>query len=214
MPVGTKIKEIRQKKQLTQRQLGELCGIADSNIRKYESGKQNPKLETLQKIATALNVSTSDLLEPETLGLANSVLEIFANNPPEKSEPAGPSTTQESFLISYFRELNERGQKKLCDYAEDLSKIPEYTSIINKEETFLNAAHDMGATPEQRRNADDIMQDDSEWDDIPAPKRATAPANRHEEELLAAHARTDVEPTPEGLQHDLDIMNDDSQWDD
>lgn len=70
----------------------------------------------------------------------------------------------------------------------------------------------MGATPEQRRNAESIMQDDSEWDDIPAPKRATAPTHRHEEEILAAHARTDVEQTPEDIQHDLDIMNDDSKW--
>ena len=100
-----------------------------------------------------------------------------------------------------------------------MKQIEQFAEFIKskrtlKEETFLNAAHDMGATPEQRRNADDIMQDDSEWDDIPAPKRATAPAKRHEEELLAAHARIDVESTPEGLQHDLDIMNDDSQWDD
>ena len=54
MPTGTKIKEIRKQKGLTQKQLGDLCGIADSNIRKYENGKQNPKIETLQKIATAL----------------------------------------------------------------------------------------------------------------------------------------------------------------
>ena len=54
MPTGTKIKEIRKQKGLTQKQLGDLCGIADSNIRKYENGKQNPKIETLQKIADAL----------------------------------------------------------------------------------------------------------------------------------------------------------------
>lgn len=54
MPTGTKIKEIRKQKGLTQKQLGDLCGIADSNIRKYENGKQNPKIETLQKIANAL----------------------------------------------------------------------------------------------------------------------------------------------------------------
>ena len=39
MPTGTKIKEIRKQKGLTQKQLGDLCGIADSNIRKYENGK-------------------------------------------------------------------------------------------------------------------------------------------------------------------------------
>lgn len=63
MPTGTKIKEIRKRKGLTQKQLGDLCGIADANIRKYENGKQNPKIETLQKIADALGVSIIDLTD-------------------------------------------------------------------------------------------------------------------------------------------------------
>ena len=49
------IKRIRKERKLTQKKLGELCGIAESNIRKYENGKQNPKAETLDKIAEALD---------------------------------------------------------------------------------------------------------------------------------------------------------------
>ena len=55
MSIGLKIKEFRKKRGLTQKQLGSRCGIADSNIRKYESGIQRPKIETLRKIADALN---------------------------------------------------------------------------------------------------------------------------------------------------------------
>jgi len=65
MPTGTKIKEIRKRKGLTQKQLGDLCGIADANIRKYENGKQNPKIETLQKIADALGCSLIALMGME-----------------------------------------------------------------------------------------------------------------------------------------------------
>ena len=73
MPTGTKIKEIRKQKGLTQKQLGDLCGIADSNIRKYENGKQNPKIETLQKIADALETPITEftdmpLIDNMTLG--------------------------------------------------------------------------------------------------------------------------------------------------
>lgn len=67
MPTGIRIKEIRQKKGLTQKQLGDMCGIADANIRKYENGKQNPKIETLQKIADALGVSLHELLYSDEL---------------------------------------------------------------------------------------------------------------------------------------------------
>ncbi|MFR5451146.1 MAG: helix-turn-helix domain-containing protein [Roseburia hominis] len=49
MPTGAKIKEIRKQKGLTQKQLGDLCGMADSAIRRYENGNANPKIETLKK---------------------------------------------------------------------------------------------------------------------------------------------------------------------
>ena len=62
MPTGAKIKEIRKQKGLTQKQLGDLCGMADSAIRRYENGNANPKIETLKKIASALEVSLDSLL--------------------------------------------------------------------------------------------------------------------------------------------------------
>lgn len=80
MPTGTKIKEIRKQKGLTQKQLGDLCGIADSNIRKYENGKQNPKIETLQKIATALECDLSDLMDSDEYKLHNIELAIKKAN--------------------------------------------------------------------------------------------------------------------------------------
>lgn len=61
MIIGSKIREARKAanngKGMTQKKLGELCGIDEANIRKYESGRQNPKLETLQKIGDVLGVS-------------------------------------------------------------------------------------------------------------------------------------------------------------
>lgn len=55
---GQKIKEKRIERGLTQAQLGSLCEpkMKDSAIRRYESGKVNPKIETLQRIAKALDV--------------------------------------------------------------------------------------------------------------------------------------------------------------
>lgn len=56
MTVGQNIRSIRNERGLTQKQLGELCGIKEANIRKYELGKANPKIETIEKIAKALGV--------------------------------------------------------------------------------------------------------------------------------------------------------------
>lgn len=59
MSIGEKIRAARKNKGMTQKQLGAKCGMADSAIRKYESGTQTPKLETLQRIADALKVPVS-----------------------------------------------------------------------------------------------------------------------------------------------------------
>lgn len=70
MPTGLKIKEIRQQKGLTQKQLGDICGMADSAIRRYENGKANPKIETLQKIADALETPLIFFVEDDLFDAA------------------------------------------------------------------------------------------------------------------------------------------------
>lgn len=62
MTVGENIKEIRKEKGLTQKQLGDKCNINEANLRKYENGKQTPKIETIKKIADALEVPCTRLL--------------------------------------------------------------------------------------------------------------------------------------------------------
>lgn len=39
-----------EKKKMTQRQLGEKCGMYESQIRKYELGAANPKIDTIKKL--------------------------------------------------------------------------------------------------------------------------------------------------------------------
>ena len=61
--VGDRIKKARKEQKLTQAQLGARCGgMADSAIRRYESGRGNPTLETLQRIADALDIPVGELL--------------------------------------------------------------------------------------------------------------------------------------------------------
>ncbi len=62
---GDRIRQYRKERGLTQKQLGDICGMVDSAIRRYESGRQKPKIETLQKIADALCVPVTQLLDIE-----------------------------------------------------------------------------------------------------------------------------------------------------
>ena len=60
-----KIKNLREKRQLTQKQLAELSGISESALRSYELGDRKPKKEVLEHIAKALKVRPEYLSAPE-----------------------------------------------------------------------------------------------------------------------------------------------------
>lgn len=62
--VGERLRTVRKRRGLTQRELATLAGVSISLVRKLEQGeKEDTRLETLRKLATALRVSTSDLID-------------------------------------------------------------------------------------------------------------------------------------------------------
>ena len=120
MDIGQNIKRIRKEKGLTQKRLGELCGINEANIRKYELGGAKPKIETIQKIAEALQVPLSDLIPPEMFGIANDMIELFSGSTSLKVD------IKSSTINALVSELNDKGKDKAIEQIELLTKIPEY----------------------------------------------------------------------------------------
>lgn len=59
---STLLKEVMNKKSVSQAQLSELTGIGKSSISQYLSGKNEPKIDTVEKIANVLNVSAAYLI--------------------------------------------------------------------------------------------------------------------------------------------------------
>jgi len=58
------IRKLREKKGLSQEKLARLADVANNTIIKIESGEnQNPTLETLQKIAKALDITIDNLVK-------------------------------------------------------------------------------------------------------------------------------------------------------
>lgn len=62
MSVGQNIRKIRKEKGITQKKLSELTGIAEITIRQYEAGKYKPKVEQVEKLAKALDVTPFDII--------------------------------------------------------------------------------------------------------------------------------------------------------
>ena len=122
--IGEKIREYRIKAGLTQKSLGESCGIAEPTIRKYELGILNPKIETVKKIASALGVSVPDIMgweyfDEQYPNLADEVKQI-ENIENKYGKGSGK-------LLDLFSKLNAEGKEKAIDRLTDLTMIDSYT---------------------------------------------------------------------------------------
>jgi len=60
--LGENIKKVRAKKKLSQGALARLLEVDKGYISNIESGKKNPTLATIQRLADALEVSADELL--------------------------------------------------------------------------------------------------------------------------------------------------------
>lgn len=130
MNEGDNIRRIRKEKGLTQSQLAKKAGISEISVRKYESGKRKPKLETMEKIANALDVPLDEILDHRSLLLQ--LMESLQISGDDENEILDDNTNEERpviterYIIFELQKLNIDGQIRLLEHIEDLSKIPEY----------------------------------------------------------------------------------------
>ena len=162
MTIGEKIKKTRTDAKMTQKELAEKCGMADSAIRKYESGKITPKIGTLRKIAAALGVSSFDLM-PEELLDANKVdnyikeHDLQPDELPNYTKLASEVISQlgetlngakEAALLHHFRTLNDNGQTVAVERVQELAQIPAYQRTAEPAQDVPGGADDK--EPEQK----------------------------------------------------------------
>lgn len=63
MTFAERLKSMRKKRNLTQKELADILGIPYQGISQYERGVRQPKYQTIERIAKALDCRTSDLLD-------------------------------------------------------------------------------------------------------------------------------------------------------
>lgn len=127
MTVGQLIRKNRKERGLTQKALGEACGIAEPTIRRYELGKLNPKRETIEKIAIALGVSHYKLI-PSGLPDCDSVYdEIF-----ERSDLA--------FILS--EATREAYTKALENFSDEAERTASFLNFEIVEKAFFSMNKD------------------------------------------------------------------------
>lgn len=62
---GKIIKELREKQNLTQMELGDIIGVSDKTISKWETGKGLPDIALIEPLASALKVSVIEFMNGE-----------------------------------------------------------------------------------------------------------------------------------------------------
>ena len=70
MTTGENIRRIRKYRNLTIQELADMVGVSEAYIRAYETGRRNPKPDSLEKIANALAVNPEVLKNSDFDGMA------------------------------------------------------------------------------------------------------------------------------------------------
>lgn len=128
MAVGERIKQARKKAGLTQQELANALGVKYQMIGQYENGKRNPKLQTILKIAQALEVGLFDLISEEEY---ETLLDLRVKERIQNELDSGKIRiieSDEQRLVNSFSKLNKAGKDKVIEYTEDLAGNLEYQS--------------------------------------------------------------------------------------
>lgn len=135
--IADNVKKLRIEKNLTQKELGKRCELAESTIRQYELGKRNPKLETILKIANGLGVEPEELTKDvpvpgmcfKPLSLQTRLENVCSHkseNDYEKEYGMKELTLEESKLLEDIKQLNINGKMKVLEYVDMLLQIKEF----------------------------------------------------------------------------------------
>lgn len=143
MTLAEKMKQLREKKGLKQKEVAALMGISQQAYGQYESGTREPKMDTLNRIAKALGVSKYELLRAtleNDADFVNSdwfaemsdedILEAVLPPSPNEVENLKKSMIHQKELLdsinNAFYFLNEEGQEEAAKRIEELTQISRY----------------------------------------------------------------------------------------
>jgi len=119
MSLGSRLKEARISKHLTQKDLGTLAGVTGAAVSNYEKGISSPNEEILIRLMSVLNVDANYLYADD--------MEAFRG--------AAFLSPDEERLISLYRSLNATGQQMAYTTIESYTANP---ALIEKGEIGIS----------------------------------------------------------------------------
>ncbi len=108
MSIGSRIKQRREELGITQIELAAMIGVTKGAIGNYETDSNSPKASIMYRIFNALKCDANFLYQDD---IKENDLCISKN---------------ECTLMEMFNQMNDEGQAKLLDYADDLVRSGKY----------------------------------------------------------------------------------------
>lgn len=138
MKLGSRIKKCRTQAGITQVELAKRLGVTPQAISQYERGIKNPKLDTVKRIADALEVPWTDLCDDvdehtrfvagveyakniaEARQGAEKAAQIFAR------ASGSPFERDMEDIREVLEGMNDKGREAALRHTKELAMIPEY----------------------------------------------------------------------------------------
>lgn len=173
MTFGERLIELRKENGFnTRNEFAEKLGIPGTTLRNYETNAREPGHIFLKQISELFNVSVDYLLcltdNKEVLN--NFRLRLSEQNVIEKYRFISTHSPDGASVVDAVLDREYAVAGKLKEQSEQIqekdSRITELENTLTgmSDYSYLNAAHDNGATEEQKAAVDKTMMDDSEWE--------------------------------------------------
>lgn len=101
MTIGETIRNIRQVKGLSQKELADICGVSMGAVSAWEQGRNEPRPRILNKIADHFNIPVNMLLHPQS-----DTLQLLEDTQASDHK----FSAQEKRLIHQYRQLSQLGK--------------------------------------------------------------------------------------------------------
>lgn len=142
--LSEELRKLRTRKKMTQKDVAERLGVDRTTYTSYETGKVEPSLPTMKKLAAIFEVPFSQMMAldnfPEFGRYSDALL--------ASGEGLFEMNMEEEFaLLMCYRALTAEGKRKAFDYIRSLPKRPELTrknSYGRSEEAHPDDSEDKG----------------------------------------------------------------------
>lgn len=179
--IGERIRERRKELRMTQKQLADKLGVKYQTVQAWELNSRNPKLETVEKLASALGVSSGWLVYGDEDSSQRVLFDALGNLSQEMKQSLESGTVSSSLangglakrlneiqdLIEYdlqiagyykllrlYDRLNKEGRHVALERLEELTQLPKFRRQPVQGDITTEQSTTDGSADDSNNNAD------------------------------------------------------------